>query len=59
MINFTKVAWEQYVYWQQADKKVLRKINASFSAEGGLRFITSVPEVIKKKNNPVNPVNPV
>lgn len=27
MINFTRVAWEQYVYWQQTDKKVLRKIN--------------------------------
>jgi toxin YoeB len=26
-ITFSKNAWEDYVYWQTEDKKVLRKIN--------------------------------
>jgi toxin YoeB len=27
MIHFTKEAWEQYLYWQKADKATLKKIN--------------------------------
>jgi len=27
MICFTKEAWEHYMYWQDIDKNVLRKIN--------------------------------
>ncbi len=26
-LSFEKGAWEEYLYWQKADKKVLRKIN--------------------------------
>ena len=28
MINFTEVAWNDYLYWQQTDKTKLRKINS-------------------------------
>lgn len=24
---FTQIAWEEYIYWQKEDKKILRKIN--------------------------------
>ncbi len=24
---FSKIAWEDYLYWQQNDKKILKKIN--------------------------------
>lgn len=27
MIRFTKEAWEHYVYWQNTDKAILKKIN--------------------------------
>ncbi len=27
LITFTKNAWEDYLYWQNTDKKVLKKIN--------------------------------
>jgi toxin YoeB len=27
MINFHKKAWEDYLYWQKTDKKILKKIN--------------------------------
>lgn len=27
MINFDEAAWEDYLYWQRTDKKVLRRIN--------------------------------
>ncbi|MCP4405657.1 MAG: Txe/YoeB family addiction module toxin [bacterium] len=27
MIRFTQEAWGQYLYWQQYDKKILKKIN--------------------------------
>ncbi len=27
-ILFTQEAWEDYIYWQQYDKKLLKKINA-------------------------------
>ncbi|MGB3779523.1 MAG: Txe/YoeB family addiction module toxin [Tunicatimonas sp.] len=27
-ITFTKIAWEDYLSWQQEDKKILKKINA-------------------------------
>ena len=27
-ITFSKNAWEDYVYWQTEDKKILKKINA-------------------------------
>jgi len=27
-INFTEDAWEDYIYWQSTDKKMLRKINS-------------------------------
>jgi toxin YoeB len=27
VLVFTASAWEQYLYWQQADKKILDKIN--------------------------------
>lgn len=26
-ILFTEVAWEEYIYWQQTDKKILKRIN--------------------------------
>lgn len=26
-ISFTKIAWEDYTYWQQTDKKLAKKIN--------------------------------
>ncbi len=26
-ITFSEKAWEEYLYWQETDKKVLRKIN--------------------------------
>ena len=26
-IRFSPRSWEEYVYWQQTDKKILRKIN--------------------------------
>lgn len=25
--SFTPIAWEQYIYWQTQDKKILKKIN--------------------------------
>lgn len=28
-IVFQSVAWEDYLYWQQADKSILKKINTS------------------------------
>jgi toxin YoeB len=27
-LMFTEEAWEDYCYWQKADKKILKKINA-------------------------------
>ncbi len=27
MINFTKESWDNYLYWQKNDKKILNKIN--------------------------------
>lgn len=27
LLTFTENAWEDYVYWQKVDKKVLKKIN--------------------------------
>jgi toxin YoeB len=27
IITFTEIAWEDYVYWQSIDKKVVKKIN--------------------------------
>ncbi len=27
-VQFTKTAWEDYLYWQETDKKALRKVNA-------------------------------
>ncbi len=27
-LTFTHEAWEEYLYWQGVDKKVLKKINA-------------------------------
>ena len=27
-ITFTKIAWEDYLSWQNEDKKILKKINA-------------------------------
>ena len=27
LLVFTPTAWEQYLYWQQTDKKMLKKIN--------------------------------
>jgi toxin YoeB len=27
VITFTKIAWEDYIYWQSIDKKVVKKIN--------------------------------
>ena len=27
-ITFTKIAWEDYLSWQNQDKKILKKINA-------------------------------
>lgn len=27
-LTFTDEAWEDYLYWQQFDKKILKKINA-------------------------------
>ncbi|UII21900.1 Txe/YoeB family addiction module toxin [Fulvivirga ligni] len=28
IITFTENAWEDYLYWQQVDKKMIKKINA-------------------------------
>jgi toxin YoeB len=27
MITFRQKAWEDYLYWQQTDKKILKRIN--------------------------------
>jgi toxin YoeB len=27
-ITFSKIAWEDYIYWQSQDKKTLKKINS-------------------------------
>ena len=27
-LSFSKNAWEEYLYWQKIDKKILKKINA-------------------------------
>ena len=27
IITFTEIAWEDYLYWQSIDKKVVKKIN--------------------------------
>ena len=27
-LTFSEKAWEDYLYWQQNDKKILKKINA-------------------------------
>jgi len=29
VITFSKNAWEDYVYWQSVDKKIIKKINGS------------------------------
>lgn len=26
-INFADTAWEEYLYWQQQDKKILKRVN--------------------------------
>ena len=26
-INFTEIAWKDYIYWQEQDKKTIRRIN--------------------------------
>ncbi|HDN27032.1 MAG TPA: Txe/YoeB family addiction module toxin [Thioploca sp.] len=31
-MNFTDESWEDYLYWQQTDKRVLKKINQLISA---------------------------
>jgi len=50
MINFTKVAWEQYLYWQQTDKKVLRKINGLIKECTRTPFEgTGKPEPLKRE----------
>lgn len=28
LLSFTKIGWEHYRYWQQNDKKMLKKLNA-------------------------------
>ncbi|MCU4177148.1 Txe/YoeB family addiction module toxin [Carboxylicivirga sp. N1Y90] len=30
VLTFTENAWEDYLYWQKIDKKILKKINAFF-----------------------------
>ena len=30
-LSFSKHAWEDYLYWQKEDKKILRKINSLIS----------------------------
>ena len=27
-VTFTEDSWQEYLYWQQTDKKILKKINA-------------------------------
>ena len=27
ILTFTEIAWEDYIYWQKTDKKILKKIN--------------------------------
>lgn len=51
-ITFSEIAWDEYLYWQVHDKKVLKKINqllkeiqrTPFDGEGK-------PEPLKGRNN--------
>ena len=27
-VSFSKIAWDDYLYWQKVDKKIIKKINA-------------------------------
>jgi toxin YoeB len=33
-VSFSDCAWEEYVYWQETDKKMVRKINDLIKAIG-------------------------
>ena len=47
-ILFTDDAWEDYLYWQQYDKKLLKKINALIKEIGRTPFEgTGKPEPLK------------
>ena len=32
LISWTKEAWKDYLYWQQTDKKILKRINSLIQA---------------------------
>ena len=49
MFSFSDTGWEEYLYWQQQDKKTLKKINnlmESISRDGPLAGIGK-PELLK------------
>lgn len=33
---FTDIAWEDYLYWQMTDKKIVRKINELLADDGNI-----------------------
>lgn len=37
-LTFSELAWEDYLYWQMTDKRVLRKINALLKEIGRTPF---------------------
>ena len=57
--TFSENAWEEYLYWQTYDKKVLRKINAllktiqrtPFVGEGKPEPLKGVPNIWSRRIN--------
>ncbi len=55
-ITFSENAWDEYLYWQATDKKILKKINkllkeiqrTPFTGEGKPEPIVGVEELTKK-----------
>jgi len=39
-INFTEIAWNDYIYWQGQDKKTLKRINKLIQDVKGIMMIS-------------------
>ncbi len=58
-ITFTEQAWDEYIYWQSHDQKILRKINAllksiqrtPFVGEGKPEPLKGVPDKWSRRIN--------
>jgi toxin YoeB len=48
VFTFSEIAWEDYLYWQKTDKKILKKINSLIKEISRIPFEgTGKPEPLK------------